>query len=91
LGKHDFTTEALSTQRRRDVFSSIGRPAVAEAMAGQVPIDENNLSDQMHDRSIFHTLILEDLGLAIVFFDDRSTCSDLSASDVDYTQETIRV
>jgi hypothetical protein len=60
-------------------------------MAGQVPIDENNPSDQMYDRGIVHGLILLELGLAIVFVDDHSTCRGLPASGMGYPSEEIRV
>jgi hypothetical protein len=50
------------------IFSSIGRSAVAKAMAGHVPIDENNLSSQNHDGSAFQPLILNS-------YDGKNICA----------------
>ncbi|MFH1122726.1 MAG: hypothetical protein V1758_03605, partial [Pseudomonadota bacterium] len=38
----------------------------------EIPIDEKNLSNQIHDRGILHSPISEDLGLVRGFVRDRS-------------------
>ncbi len=43
----------------------------------EIPIDENNLSNEIHDRCILHRLIPEDLGPVRVFVHDRSACRGL--------------
>jgi len=74
LGKYGFTTESGRTQRGKDIFF----------VYREIPIDEKNLSDQMHDRSIVDTMIRVNRGPGIVFVDEDSTCRGLSASAVDY-------
>jgi hypothetical protein len=65
----DFSTADVFTTGTEDaarecIFSSIGRSAVAKAIAGQVPMDENTPSKNHISSSLFYEIVL---GQDIVF------------------------